>query len=113
MEQLLQEAYPYVYGYLIKLTGDEHCAQDLTQETMVKGILKIGQFKGEAKFSTWLVAIGDKTYRSSLRKKTEVPVNPEDLGVEMNPLPFEGLPRGEIKKDLEDALKELPDICQA
>lgn len=68
LEELLQQNYSILKGYLLKVTLDPELAADLTQETMVKAIRQIKQFKGHSKFSTWLISIGSNLYRDDLRK---------------------------------------------
>lgn len=68
LEELLQQNYSMLKGYLTKATLDPELAADLTQETMVKAIRQIKQFKGKSKFSTWLISIGSNLYRDYLRK---------------------------------------------
>ncbi|NLZ44334.1 MAG: sigma-70 family RNA polymerase sigma factor [Clostridia bacterium] len=66
---LLQANYRLVLGYFLKLTQDPEAAQDLTQETMVRAIKNLRKYRGEAKFSSWLIAIGSNFYRDELRRK--------------------------------------------
>jgi len=42
---LLQSNYRQVLGFFLKLTQDPNLAQDLTQETMVKAIVHINQYR--------------------------------------------------------------------
>jgi RNA polymerase sigma-70 factor, ECF subfamily len=65
---LLSANYPILKGYILKMTADTYIAEDIIQETMLKAILKIGGFKPEAKFSTWLIKISINIYRDYLRK---------------------------------------------
>jgi len=66
---LLQDNYELIFGYFLKLTASKDCAFDLTQETLLKAIEKLGFFKGEAKLSTWLIAIGTNIYRDWLKEE--------------------------------------------
>ncbi|NLY90342.1 MAG: sigma-70 family RNA polymerase sigma factor [Firmicutes bacterium] len=66
---LLQANYRQVLGYFIKLTQDPNLAQDLTQETMVKAIINIGQYRQEAPFASWLISIGANLYRDGRRRQ--------------------------------------------
>lgn len=68
LEELLQQNYSILKGYLLKVTLDPELAADLTQETMFKAIKKLRQFKGKSKFSTWLITIGSNLYRDYLKK---------------------------------------------
>ena len=66
---LLQANYRIVLGYFLKLTQDPELAKDLTQETMVRAIKNLRKYRGEGKFSSWLIAIGSNFYRDELRKQ--------------------------------------------
>ncbi|NLY89474.1 MAG: sigma-70 family RNA polymerase sigma factor [Firmicutes bacterium] len=66
---LLQANYRIVLGYFLKLTQDPELAKDLTQETMVRAIKNLRKYRSEAKFSSWLIAVGSNFYRDELRKK--------------------------------------------
>ncbi|AZR72097.1 RNA polymerase sigma factor SigY [Anoxybacter fermentans] len=68
LKELLQMNYSILKGYLLKITLDPDLAADLTQETMLKAILKLQKFKGQSKFSTWLITIGSNLYRDYLKK---------------------------------------------
>ena len=58
LAQLLQDNYSIVLKYLIKLTLNEHDAEDLTQDVIVKAIKNINSFdSSKASFSTWLITI--------------------------------------------------------
>lgn len=78
LENLLYESYPLVFGYLVKMCRDEELAKDITQEVMVKAIVNVGQFRGNSKFSTWLVSMAVNLYKDSLRKKKSVPLDFDD-----------------------------------
>lgn len=68
LEKLLQSNYSILKGYLLKITMNEALADDLTQETMMKAIMKINKYKPTGKFSTWLITIGTNLFRDKLRK---------------------------------------------
>lgn len=65
---LLQNNYQMLYGFLIKLTGDKDLAEDLVQDTLLKASLNITKFRGESKFSSYLIKIGINTHKNYLRK---------------------------------------------
>jgi len=67
---LLQEQYPLLYRYLLKVTMNKVLAEDLVQETMLRAIERIGTFQQRSKFSTWLIAIGTRLYMDEMRKKS-------------------------------------------
>ncbi len=43
-----------VYSLCLKMTGDVAEAEDLTQDVFVQLIRKVGTFRGESQFKTWL-----------------------------------------------------------
>lgn len=57
-----------VFRLAYRMTGDMPHAQDLTQETFVRAFDRLRDFRGGAKFSTWLHAIAVSVIRNSLRK---------------------------------------------
>lgn len=66
---LLQMHYLTVKKYLVTVTFDRDLAEDLTQETVIRAIRRIGQFGGRSKFSTWLIAIATNLYLDWLRRE--------------------------------------------
>lgn len=62
-----------VRGFLARLAdGDAHLADDLAQETFVKAWRKIGTFRSDAKFSTWLFGIACNEWRMHARRRKEL-----------------------------------------
>lgn len=57
LDELCRRHSGTVYRYLLSLTGDEHLAEELTQETMFRAIMNIDTFRGESKLSVWLCQI--------------------------------------------------------
>ena len=68
LNTLLKDNLNILKGYVIKMVGDPHLAQDIIQDTMLKAVLNINSFQLKAKFSTWLVKIATNVYRDYLRK---------------------------------------------
>ena len=66
-EALVLRYQALVRGFLHRLAR-EH-ADDLAQETFIAAYRRIGHFRGEAKFSTWLVAIAYNALRQMQRSQ--------------------------------------------
>src|SRR6187549_1032594 len=56
-ETLLRRHYELMHRVAWRLTGSRTDAQDIVQEVCCTLVEKIGSFKGEAKFTTWLIGI--------------------------------------------------------
>jgi RNA polymerase sigma-70 factor (ECF subfamily) len=44
----------FVYSLAVRMTGNQADAEDLTQESFVLVLRRVGSFRGEASFTTWL-----------------------------------------------------------
>ena len=90
-EDIYQENYPIVYGYLLSLCGDVLLAEDLAAETFFKAFLHPRRYDGQCKLSTWLCTIGRNLYLNERKRQLRshrlfsspatVP-NPEELLLE-------------------------------
>ncbi|MGS2719099.1 RNA polymerase sigma factor [Paraglaciecola aestuariivivens] len=58
-----------VYGLCYRLTGERGLAEDAAQEVFIQLWRKIGNFKGDSKFSTWLHTVTTHITISYLRKQ--------------------------------------------
>ena len=68
LEQFYRDNYRIVYGYLLSLCGNPGLAEDMTSETFLKAIAKIGSYDGSVKPSTWLCAIGKNLYLNERKR---------------------------------------------
>ena len=62
MENLYRENADAVYRFLLSLGADEALAEELTAETLFRGVKKIGTFREECQLSTWLCTIARNLY---------------------------------------------------
>lgn len=101
-------------------------AEDAAQEAVVNAYRHLAAFRGDAKFSTWLVTIAMNESRKRLRKaqaakeesleqSTEDSVGPEGdytpaFLTDWREIPLETLERKEVRSALRTAVAELPDI---
>jgi RNA polymerase sigma-70 factor (ECF subfamily) len=58
-----------VYGLCCRLCSDKSQAEDATQEVFIQLWQKIGGFKGDSKFSTWLHRVASNVTISYIRKQ--------------------------------------------
>nr|WP_230558839.1 sigma-70 family RNA polymerase sigma factor [Sphingomonas segetis] len=68
-EVLLRRHYDRVHGLAWQLTGSRADADDIAQEVCCTLVEKIGSFRGEAKFTTWLTGITFNACRDFRRRR--------------------------------------------
>ena len=80
-ESLLGHYEKRVFNFLWQRVRNTHDAEDLTQEAFLQLFRKIGTFRGESAFSTWLHRMAVNVVLMRLRKKS-LPVVPLEDTVE-------------------------------
>ncbi len=111
-----------VYVTIFAILKNETEAEDGAQETMISAFRNLKSFRGEAKFSTWLVTIAMNEARKRLRKanaaaEDSIDDPAEEGGGDFTPavltdwreIPLEALERKELKEKLQEAVKMLPE----
>jgi len=59
----------FVYSLALRMTGDHHTAEDLCQETFLKGWLKLKKLEEPAAFPGWLATIARRTCLNAVEKR--------------------------------------------
>jgi RNA polymerase sigma-70 factor, ECF subfamily len=76
---LYRKASPRVYGFLLRLVRLDHAlAEDLLQETWVRAVRSLDQFRGAAQFLTWLTGIAFNVWRERARLDMRRPLHALD-----------------------------------
>lgn len=100
------------YSLALKLTKNREDAEEIAQDAFIKAYQSLGQFRGSARFSTWLYRIVYNSAISHLRKSSAELVTLEDSGFaekefsEVNDAYYR-LKEQERKRFLELALEKL------
>ncbi|MEA3059795.1 MAG: polymerase sigma-70 factor, subfamily [Sphingomonadales bacterium] len=68
-EALIRRHYDRVHGLAWQLTGSRADADDIAQDVCCTLVEKIGSFRAEAKFTTWLTGITFNTCRDHRRRR--------------------------------------------
>lgn len=85
-EQLYRRYVSAVYGITYRLTLDQRLAEDLAQEAFVQIWRRLGDFRFESAFGTWVHRVASNVALSALRKErkfTLVDAEHEERGREM------------------------------
>ncbi len=62
-----------VYGVVRRLAGDDHLAEDLSQEAWIRAFEKLHLFRGEASFGTWMYRLATNVALNRLRRMSRRP----------------------------------------
>lgn len=68
-EQVYDLYFRDVYRYILKLSGSEHVAEEITSDTFFKALRSIGKFRGSCDMRVWLCQIAKNCYYTYLRKE--------------------------------------------
>lgn len=104
-----------VFRLIYRWLGQKERAEELAQDVFLKAYRDLAQFKGEAKFSTWLYQIAINRCRDdwrSRKRRPETALEPDLLSAKSAP---QASPEGLLiaareAEVLRKVLQELPDI---
>jgi RNA polymerase sigma-70 factor (ECF subfamily) len=110
-----------VFGMIYNMVHSEQDAWDLAQDSFVKAWKSIGRFRGQSSFYTWIYRIVMNVTIDWLRKKQVKGAGAEfDDAIQLkeidpaaktlpkpDALPYEGIQRGEIRAQIDNAIAQL------
>ena len=124
--QLVERYERRVYNLARKMMRDPQDAEDILQETFISAYRHLNDFRGDANFSTWLYRIATNASLMKLRsRKTpplslDEPINSDEDGaalpreiIDWSFTPEEALLNGEIRAQMDAAIRALPEILRA
>jgi RNA polymerase sigma-70 factor (ECF subfamily) len=108
-EGLYRDCVGRVHGLCLRMTGNAHEAESLTQESFVRAWERLRDFRGDSAFETWLhhvaVSVVLTHRRATLRRLRRIETN-DDLARVDGPDPAPRAPDARV--DLERAIALLP-----
>jgi RNA polymerase sigma-70 factor, ECF subfamily len=96
-ERLVREHTPQLYRLLARMLGNAAAAEDVTQECFVRAWRALPNFRGEAKFSTWLYRIAVNEGNRFLARESRREVLPYD----------------DVLLDVPDLGRQTPELAEA
>jgi RNA polymerase sigma-70 factor (ECF subfamily) len=109
-QALYREHVGRIHGLCLRMTGNAHEAESLTQEAFVRAWTRLRAFRGESAFGTWLhhvaVSVVLTSRRATLRRLRRIETT-DDLARIDGPDPV--LPAPDARVDLDRAIALLPE----
>ena len=84
-EQVYDLYFRDVYRYILKLSGSEHVAEEITSDTFFKALRSIGKFRGSCDMRVWLCQIAKHLWYQHLRKANRETELPEEAELPLMP----------------------------
>jgi len=112
-EDLVRRHADRLHAVVQRLAGDEHEAQEITQETFLRAWRGIRGFKGEAQFFTWLYRIGVNEANRRLKRTANAAAQSSLADLTQEPRDPAPGPEGrseqrDLHSALETAVRALP-----
>jgi RNA polymerase sigma-70 factor, ECF subfamily len=112
-EDLVRTYQHRVFGVALRMLGSRAEAEDVAQEVFLRVHRAIGDFRGEAKLSTWLYGIASNLCLNRLASADRRRVRHDDEALLQAatdaPDATAVVERGELENALRDAIASLPD----
>ena len=111
--QIVRAMMNKVVALTYRMTGDRQTAMDLAQEAFIAAWTRISQFRGDAKFTSWLYRIATNVTLNHLRRQSgrqEVSIDdslPETASSHQD-TPEVELNRSELRRAVIQFMQELP-----
>ncbi len=106
--RLVDRYQPTVRGFLRRLTGDGHLADDLTQETLFRMLRHAHAYDPKHAMKTWLLTIARRLWIDHLRRNARREVSTLEQNETGNlPAPHESAALAEQREQLDRALDQL------
>jgi RNA polymerase sigma-70 factor, ECF subfamily len=119
-EEMIRLTHASVYSLALRIVGNPEDAAEVSQETYLRLLRVIKQFRGDSKFSTWLYRVTSNVAITFLRKRSrrrpEVSMATEDWEALPAPASMDPVARAEqrsLKDRLESAIASLPEEYRA
>ena len=102
-----------IFRLCYRFAGEYDLAQDFTQETFVRAFTKIGMFRGEAAFGTWISAIATTVSLNALRRVKRFRAREVELNDELRGRGPSSTVEPDLRADLYRAIDRLPERSRA
>ncbi|MCK8616166.1 RNA polymerase sigma factor [Gordonia sp. C13] len=106
---LVEQHRDRLWAICLRITGNQHDAEDALQDALVAAWRAIGSFRGDAQLSTWLYRIGSNAALARIRKRSDA----DDID-DHDPVSSLDVAQQVVVSDrIQEALSQVPDAYRA
>ena len=106
---LVEQHRDRLWAICLRITGNQHDAEDALQDTLVAAWRAIDSFRGDAQLSTWLYRIGSNAALARIRKRSDA----DDID-DHDPVSSLDVAQQVVVSDrIQEALSQVPDAYRA
>jgi RNA polymerase sigma-70 factor (ECF subfamily) len=110
--QLYESHVERIYRLTFRLTGLEHLARELTQDTFVRAFASLDGFRGESAFGTWLHTIAVSVSLNELKRRKRESARAAPLDEALTMSRTAPLSDPILRERLMAAVNDLPEGCR-
>ncbi len=108
VDRLVVEHLPAALRFALRLTGDQHIAEDVVQDALCLVLRRWRSFRGEASFGTWMLKIVLNVDRDRRRRRRDTLPLPDDEIISSAAQPVEQAAADELHANVRAAIDRLP-----
>ena len=79
LDRIYEENFIKVYRYILSVSGDEHLAEEITQETFYRALRTTKDFRGDCSVSTWLCVIARNLLLNQAARQNRADATAEEM----------------------------------
>jgi len=106
--QLVLDQLPQLQRFAIRLTGDPDLAEEIVQESLVRASRSWRTFRGQSKFTTWMMRIVINCFRDQIGTNVTAGPLPDDLPDARSMDPITVMGQQELDQEVARCVSELP-----
>lgn len=105
-EKIYRTYFNDVFLFILKLSGDENVAEEITGETFFKAMRALKSFRGDCDIRVWLCQIAKNSYYSYLKKARHT-ASIDDVDLLNAPSETEGIDDSIIQRDEAERIRNI------
>ena len=108
-EKLYYDYFNDVYRYILRLSGSEQVAEDITSETFFKAMQSVDRFRGDCDIRVWLCQIAKNCYYTYIKKHSKQKSLDDDVFMFLSDSVEDQVSRQDESQRIKEILHHIPE----